>query len=576
MTDKYKDRHHHLVVDTIYAVITFVLIATNVGLGYWYYLYFVPADLELQVVSTSVVTSGEAMHLNVIYSNPSRDLKDVSLDIYLPEGYIPSGEQDKRQVVHFELGEIEAGTSGSATVSGVVFGDIGQSYDVRVVSQYSSVGRVFYEAAAHEFTVDDSSFRLALELPKAVVYDEPVEGTLVVANTSVVDRKNITLGFSAPSDFAVVGIAAGESEAVFNVFTQEISIPVVAANTELRIPVTGFFGEPRGEAVVAGDLQTEVRVSGTSGVASPLVDPDRQFDDGGHSNRVQLILPRVFASVSMPEAVNFGSPLVSTITVRNDGNQEMQNVQLNATPIGAALTPSAAYASLTQGGVRGEISARPYEAGVLQLPVIDSLAVGETVTIQLVIPTVVLDRQNVSASVRVEGTVYAPAVEETIAVPAASSSTRFNSRVSMSAAAIYTTDAGEQLGYGPNPPQAWEVTSYRVVLSLRNINNMISGTTVTTALPSQVEWTGSYSVSAGTKLTYDAASHSVSWVIPALPPQSLAYGAQFEVWFTPNHLQIGEVPNVTLSTTATTTDAFSGGFIYTAIDGVKAPAAVVE
>jgi len=576
MTDKYEGRRHHLVVDIIYSVVTFILIAVNLAMGIWYYLYFVPADLELQIVTTSEVVSGEPMHVNVIYSNPGRDLKQATMDIYLPEGYIPGEQHNAHSLQHVELGSLPSGSSGVVTISGVVFGDIGETYDVRIIADYQSAGRTFYEAATHHFSVLKSSFELGLELPKAVVYGEPVEGTLVLINHSIVPRKNILLTLSAPAGFRAAGIDAGDSEAALNVFTQQITIPSIAAGQELRIPLTGIFIQPTSDEVVLGDLETEVRISGTSGVESEIIDSARLFDDGGKSNVVSLILPRVVATLKSPVALNFGFPLSSTITVRNAGNSVMQQVALKVFATGSALVPSRATAAVVKSGEREVSQSVTLNDGFLVLPVIEELAVGESATITLSIPTTILTTQNVSASLRVTGSVFAPLVDETIAIPAASSVTKFNSRVELGVDTVYTTPGGEQLGYGPNPPRAWEVTAYRVVMTLRNVNNVIAGTRVTTQLPTQVEWTGENSVSAGTELTYDESTRTVTWKIPALPPQSDAYGAQFEVWLTPNHLQIGQIPAITLDTKAVTTDAFTGSAILMSAGATSASGAVVE
>src|SRR3990167_6601620 len=65
LTDKYHGRTHHLVVDTIYMVVTFVFIAANLGLGVWFYLYFTPAQLDVRVFTSTHVESGQGMPIAV-------------------------------------------------------------------------------------------------------------------------------------------------------------------------------------------------------------------------------------------------------------------------------------------------------------------------------------------------------------------------------------------------------------------------------------------------------------------------------------------------------------------------------
>jgi uncharacterized repeat protein (TIGR01451 family) len=154
--------------------------------------------------------------------------------------------------------------------------------------------------------------------------------------------------------------------------------------------------------------------------------------------------------------------------------------------------------------------------------------------------------------------------------------TKFNSTLSFSTVARYYSTAGEQLGYGPYPLRAWDVTALRVFWQVEDFTNDLSNVTIRTTLPSQVEWTGHTAVTEGSAMTYDPVSRTVTWHTGSIPSFSHAQGASFEVRIFPNSDQVGKTINITNDTIFTARDSFTGVVLSRSAGALRTPTIAAE
>lgn len=572
-TDKYEGRRHHLIIDTVYSLITFILLAVNIGLGVWYYTHFTPAQMDMRILTAAEVVSGEPTEVVVQYVNGGRKLEDVQLEVYLPGGFVP--EDPEEEPATAQLGTIGQGQDGSLNLSGVVFGSVGEKYTVRAVLSYTSLGRRHSEVAVYTFEVVGSSLEVHVDFPKNVVYGVQVEGSISYINYSRIKRKNTEFTLEFPTNFILTSVLHKKTELVYDGERKLIALPVIKGNSSGKIRILGYFKRVYGEQP-SGDQQTSFLVSVTSGIESSLIEEVELFYEGESETHVAVVEPRVYLSSTGTTSANFGEAVTTTITVSNNGDRMVKDVQLYAQISGAPLSPSGATASTTSLDGTLYYSRLGTSPTGITLPTIRKIKPGTSATVRLTIPTYAVDTYHPTGTITVHGTAHSPEIATTIPIAATSWTTQFNSQLFFSASAFYFGPQQEQLGYGPYPPRAWDTTALRVAFSLRNINNELSNTQVSTVLPPQIEWTGLQSVTAGTSMYYDPATRTVTWEIPSLAPQSQSYGAQFEVRITPNHLQIGLQPHLTESTSISASDAFSGAIISQYHGAVALPVAVIE
>ncbi len=566
LTDKYHGRTHHLVVDTIYSVITVVFIAVNIGLGAWFYLYFTPAQLDVRVFTTTHVESGQEMPIAFQYLSPNRAVQDAEIGVLLPPGFIRA-DNGTREPITFTLGDLERFDTGVVELQGTVFGSVGTDYEIRAITSYTSLGRRHFETTVHQFTVTDSPFNVTVELPDVVAFGTPVTATVRYTNNSDVDRTNVKLHFELPQYFTVNDVSSETQQYYFDSTTSTVQIPDVPAHTEGSIAMNGTFVTPS-TADTIGDQQQVFAVEAESSGRTAEADILDVFTHGTVYASVDVITPRIEATIDGDDVLNFGETVHVTVTVTNIGDRPLQQVTPTATVEGSpALISNASATDENE-------NTTTTDGDTLTFPTIATLDAGTSHTYTVTIPTTVVNGEQLTTTLHITGTAFSPDINTTLTIPEQEWETKYNSQVELSTDVLYTTEEGEQIGYGPYPPQPWEVTAMRVILSVRNNNNPLSNVRIRTVMPSQSEWSNIASVSAGTSIEYNNTTREVEWVIPKLDPQQTAYGAQFEIRFTPNHLQVGLQPHLLEPAAISAADAFTGTILSQTAPAVLLPVPV--
>jgi len=574
LTDKYKDRYHHLIVDTIYAAVGFMLVAANIGLGIWFYLYLTPAQIDTRVFTTSEVRSGQEMSVAVSYLNPHRAIKDVTIDVFLPEGFVLA-DKEGASPVHYELGELIELDSGLVDFEGIVYGSLDETYDLRVVTSYTYLNRRQYETTVHRFTITDAAFTVAMNFPPVVIYNVPVDGVVTYANTSSLDQQNVNISLTLPQNFTLTSASRDQQQLAYNGSTQTLNIGSVPAGGSGTILLRGIFKPPTNGGTV-GDQLSEFGISASTDIFNSTAKESVTLFHGTQRTPVEIVAPRVRASITGTDVVNFGESIVANVRIENIGTNEVQNIITTARVSGEPVNIERVRMQHSANGTVERVTGAEIDNDALHAPAIQLLQPGEATIVTVTIPSAVIAGEEIRSMLFITGDAYSPELNSTVPIEPAQFETKFNSQVEFSGKAIYYGPDNEQIGYGPYPPRPWEVTSMRVVLSVSNLNNPLSNVHIRTTLPGQVEWTNLYSVSAGTHLSYTESDRSLEWVIPSLSPQQQAYGAQFEVRLTPNHLQIGQTPQLTQGMTISAQDSFTESTLYQTASAVELPVPIAE
>lgn len=140
--------------------------------------------------------------------------------------------------------------------------------------------------------------------------------------------------------------------------------------------------------------------------------------------------------------------------------------------------------------------------------------------------------------------------------PLSPSTVKVTSKIVFEALAKYYTAEGDQLGFGPLPPQVNQTTSYWLFWKLKSGSNDLKNILINGMLPSNVSFTGKTSVTSGRGLEYDPSTRIVSWKIEEISKQDLAQ-AGFEVEITPLPSQLGTSPVLLNKITAEALDSYT-------------------
>jgi uncharacterized repeat protein (TIGR01451 family) len=135
-------------------------------------------------------------------------------------------------------------------------------------------------------------------------------------------------------------------------------------------------------------------------------------------------------------------------------------------------------------------------------------------------------------------------------------------QANVSSAATLTATAqhfsGPFTNEGPMPPTVGAATTYTVTWTANNSSNTVGNTSVSATLPPYVTFV---SAAAGSGVTYDAPSNTVTWSIGDLQAgagyTAPAASASFQVSLLPSSSQVGQAPPLTGVATLSGQDRFA-------------------
>lgn len=540
LTDKYQNRHHHLVVDTIYATTAIVLITINVALGIWWGKIFTPVDVSVGVQLPEHVEANSPFEFDVLVQNGEEKITNATLLVELPAGLEPTESDQLDHVsgsddhwLEIPVGDLGKNELRTISISAWLLGDLGRQQKIRTFVTYEHFQHVWEVTHGASFTADSSTLNFSTQLPEQVLNNQNFDWQIDFLNTSTQPITDLTFALTLPADLSIQTVAGGE----YSSTDQTITLSEVAAGAEGVVKVTSVFHET---------FDSNKQISVTALIPGHT---GRLFTQGSQDVGADALRPSISLTVTPNRtAVYLGETIYYTINLQNVGDADLSHFIVTAHLDGTAFNSAGAYG-------RGA----EHSHSTLTWTLDETIIPGGTQLLTFSVPTrAALTDHNLSVRVEVSAQAVISDIEVKTISEIATSEVKFNSNLTLTTTAVYTGPSGEQFGYGPWPVKANQVTAARVFWSIKNVNNQVNQTTVSTTLPSQVEWTGYSSVSYGSGLEYDEATRTVSWTVGSLPADGRTLGVSFEVRVLPNYLQVGKHIRLTNETSVSGVDSFTG------------------
>lgn len=521
MTDDYKGRLHHLVVDSILGLTMMSLLAINVALIAWLYLFFIPPefDVSLEIVADPIV-SGADLPVDVQYTVGNKNISDVSIRLHGPQGWQISKEES------YMTWDALSGSSQETIHTVAPFTThVNQTNRILAMYEYRYFGQQYYGLAEVTFVAKTSSLEIVPHIPTKVLNTESAVMQFEYSNSSDYTRGRTCIEFTLPEHFTVTSSS-------HELIDQQVCFDQLDPREHGVIEIVGTFQNAIGE----GQLVIDLRVIDYLGIQA--------YTQVSVSTPIHVLTPRLVIATTGSPILNVGDTARYSVIMTNTGDATLTNV----------------LATVNLSGFENRISAVTPIDGVrvgdqLQWNIAE-LPAGQSMTKTFITQTNPAWREknislhyNATATADIEDigvSTYALRVEKDI---------KFNSTLQFDVVGRYTATTGEQLGYGPYPMEADSITALRVIWEIKDFTNDLNNVTIQTTLPSQVEWTGVTSVTEGSRITYDPATRTVTWHTASVPSFSHGQGAQFEVRVSPNSQQIGKRINVTNNTIFTARDS---------------------
>lgn len=534
VTDTYKDKLHHLIIDSLLSLVLLCVIIINLVLGYQFYVFMIPPEVTVTLQAPAATLSGAPVTVTLNYQNVTKPINQLTFNLQAPAGFVI----DVKQPVVVQ--QLAAQQVGELPYTGTLTGTVGDSESFLVIYQYQYFGRTYYGFARASTKLAGSNFEVVAQAPDTILYNEPVDWKVDYTNSSDWPRYDTCLQLTFPNTFNIESSTKKINQ------KKRIRLKHIPARGSGSITIHGNFKHTIGEGEQLLDV---VALDNCN---------DGDYKQVALTNPVTVLTPRFTLTTGGTGVVNVGQAARYVNTYKNTGDATLTNVTIITKLTNFVGHYSSIVAS--DGKVSGDI-----------ITWVDpSIAPGETHQRSFTVYTNPnLRKKNVAMSYTSSATAMIDDVGVATYVPAVSYNIKFNSTLNFTASYRYSSTTGEQFGYGPYPLEADNITALRVFWEIKDFTNDLTNVTIQATLPGQVEWTGLSSVTSGSDISYNPATRVVTWHTSRVPSFSTAQGASFEVRIRPNSAQIGKIINITNETSFSARDGFTATLLKRQVGALR-------
>lgn len=526
--------------DLILLLLAIAMMVSSVVLFFWK-----PSIVGLVNISLSLgqerIQSGNEVRLTIDYTNNSKqNLKDVSLGLRLPEGFIVDRTKTSSDIfsdhsIFTAIKELNAGASGQSEIYGQFWTEpkIEKHFIANLSYRPENKNSREQKLSSLLSTIPDSVLVGNIAMLTSTFSSTPIKFTYTLRNESNSQINNISLKHNLNKG------AIAEKD------LSNISLP------------------PNGTKVIQGEfVSPEKSGTYTYSITPQVLANNHLIPQSTLNTELNIISPQIISSARLLGKQSFAEPeqiLPVEIKWENTSNFKLENLTLHITANLAGVvdwkkTARENGATVENNGIFFNSKSRTSLSN-------GSPKNSDTFNINVyLLPNFALPQtENAKLEIYPIMKANAPGITE-------ATFNQDGSRTSLPLAteikfidteARYYTAEGDQLGRGAIPPTVGKNTKYWVFVKIANTSNALEDATFSTSLPEGVEFSGKQSTTIGPQLLYNALNRSISWQYYTLPANSQT-GLYFEVSVTPNQSQAGKNLQLTNSLNFSATDDYVG------------------
>jgi len=518
---------------------------------------FANTNVQVNFKPITAVVSGSSTSFTIEYQNLEPvDLTNAELAIEYPEGFTYTSSDPTTEAQYknsFTLGTIKTGQTGKVTVTGTLIGAVGVTRDFGATMTYrpANFNSDFQQRATTQATITSSILSLKLSGPTELAPGASGTWTATYTNTSDRDLKDVQITAAYPDGFTISSVspAAQDQSAVWKFGS-------VKKGASGSIAMTG---------VVAGSIGDTLPLKISAGLLSATKTVDLQDEQ-----TVLIILVKTGVTTTAvvngsadPITIDPGETLNYSVRVVNSSDVELTNTTITA-KLGGTAVDMTTLVNDSKAKVKDNVLTWTKD----QLAALGNVKPGQAIAVNFAVGTKAVlavatdaDRDpNVTATIDVTAPALVSSTNSS-AQPSTVIITKVATALNLKAEARYYDAAGKEFGTGPVPPKVGETTTYRVLWTITNTTSDATNLVVSVRLPNTTLWTGKNLSRDAGDLTFDSTSRMVRWTLNTVPAGSggrlAALTAYFDVSITPTADQVGTVPILIETATATAVDGYT-------------------
>ncbi|MFH1405131.1 MAG: hypothetical protein ABIH21_03480 [Patescibacteria group bacterium] len=495
------------------------------------------------VVAPREIVTGAPSTLIIRYTNGSNEeLHNVKLIIGFPNHFL---FQDlSTNTMSFdsdtvELENLKPGEQGYVKVRGVMFGDVGgiQTFRSLMTFTYGDDNKVSQKLSYHTFSPVRSTLSLELKLPKPLIAQQLIQGSIIYKNTGNVDFPHILIEPIWPEGFELIDSNVEIKDGKFYA-------PAIKAGEDGVIIFTGNLGIYEKDSI-------EFTMHPAFMFGNTAYKQESLF------HKTQIIQPPLALEHSVIEkSLELGGIVNVEIHYKNNGEITLFDASIGLDNSGPYFKDETIWVHADQKPELKEIAPRESGTVTLHARLLKNILQSQVNTYEdLHVPTLPIS----SYSIGVED------AQQFIVSHGTEIKTILTTPLKVDSFARYTMPSGDQIGRGPLPPTVGEETKYWIFWNIYGTTNPIGNLVIEGELGKNVHFTGRQSVSQDEGIFYDTTKGIVTWNAPELQstfsPTANVVGIGFEVGITPTEDQIGQSPILMKDVRVRGVDKTTGVFV---------------
>lgn len=495
-------------------------------------------NVILTIKGPETMSSGNESEFRVVYTNgENADLTNMTLEVFYPSNFRfvsadPQSNSSNGQ--RYDLPLLRQGQTGEVKIRGKLNGATGESKELRAKLTYkmSNFTSEFFTETNFKTTLTAPALEMEITGPIDVMNGQNTTFSVNYKNVSDREFDATAVELRYPEGFKFVSAvpAPSKSDNYWN-------LGKLAVGATGKVEISGnFIGDPGTEQQVSGDLGLALN----SGLA-PQIHASARF-------KIQSSTLSITQEANPPSVVDLGRSINYTLKFANFGSTGQSNVVLTATIEGASVDTSKIKA--TSGIVTGNTIT--WKSATLQnLALLSPNQRGDvTFTVPLK-PNTTTNLKN--QIIKTTTSIYSDQV--TSPIRGQELQLKVASQLDMIVSGSYVS--------GVLPMQVGQTTSFNITLTLTNLSNDLSDTTVIASMPLPASAWANIVVPDAEKgnVTFDQNASKIRWRIGNLPAFTgkftPARSVTFQLNVTPSEADRGKSMILLRDTLATGIDTFT-------------------
>ncbi|HBK34677.1 hypothetical protein A2239_00720 [Candidatus Uhrbacteria bacterium RIFOXYA2_FULL_40_9] len=532
----------------IIAVLCVLSAAAWIGFFLWTQAIFQEGDdLSITIEGPGEVIAGEKVYYTIRYENLQRvDLEQMTLVVNLPDTFVLlEASPEYQKEYSWDIGTLPKESDGSLVIGGLFRSEVGTTETLQVLITYrpSNTHSNFQKIQTQYVTVPESILNIALTGPENALSGDSISYVIDVQNTSAQKAEKVGIQLLVPDSFQVTSTEPTLKEDADGIFWREEELD----------------GQELSSFTIHGQYTTEAEDSQKITAQTVFLDENDEQTIQAQSEMETEVLAGTLAfhiiinGSTQAQVVDLGETLRISIDYENTGPEALEDLQFSL----EIETEDTLYSPIDWTNARIENASRSGRVLTWDKTSVEdfvSLEPGKSGVLDLTLPLyTVLDPDEAdqfSLHLRVDMGELDRTIEAS-PIPF-----QISSDLELSSQTRYYSESGSPIGSGSLPLSVDQTTKLVLFWNLTNALHDVKTITVSTTLPSTVNWEEHTQADIGT-LTYNPVTRMVTWSIDSLPKTIPEASAFFEVGVTPSLTDVGNFIKLTNQTFLSATDTMT-------------------